>query len=151
MIMLLTIITIHTANEKWNFLDAGRWKKIYSKVMLILLSKTTYISVYFAFYINITTMKRRMCYFLRCDNPKFHWRIVPHCSLLCINKMVWSAHSMSLQLFISNQTNTWSRVFENRIKWNSVQNNFWHDVICQEFTWSILLWFWIIGNKYVTL
>ena len=67
------------------------------------------------------------------------------------HKMVWFTHSMSLQLFILNHTNTWSRVFENRIKWNSVQNNFWHDVICQEFTWSILLWFWIIGNKYVTL
>ena len=137
MIMLLTIITIHTANEKWNFLTQ-RWKKMYVQGnvnFVIILSN-----------INV----RKTCYFLRYDNPKFLWRIV-HWSLLCIHKMVWLAHSMSLQLFILNHTNTWSRVFENRIKWNSVQNNFWHDVICQEFTWSILLWFWIIGNKYVTL
>ena len=154
MIMLLTIITIHTANEKWNFLTQ-RWKKMYVQGnvnFVIILSNINVrnIAVYFAFYTNITTMRRRRCYFHRYDNPKFLWRIV-HCSLLCIHKMVWSAHSMSLQLFILNHTNTWSRVFEIRIKWNSVQNNFWHDVICQEFTWSILLWFWIIGNKYVTL
>ena len=158
--MLLTIITIHTANEKWNFLDA-EMKKMYLQgnvKFVIILSAEMWIN----FWNGISTLQitlhstsilqqwKEECHFLRYDNPKFHWRIV-HCSLLCIHKMVWSAHSMSLQLFILNHTNTWSRVFENRIKWNSVQNNFWHDVICQEFTWSILLWFWIIGNKYVTL
>lgn len=152
MIMLLTIITIHTANEKWNFLTQ-RWKKMYVQGnvnFVIILSNINVRNSLFCILHQYYNNEKKNVYFLRYDNPKFLWRIV-HCSLLCIHKMVWSAHSMSLQLFILNHTNTWSRVFENRIKWNSVQNNFWHDVICQEFTWSILLWFWIIGNKYVTL
>ena len=132
-----------------------RWKKMYvqGNVDFVMILSNRNVRNTFKITLHSTLILQQWteeCYFLPYDNPKFHWRIV-HCSLLCIHKMVCSAHSMSLQLFILNHTNTWSRVFENRIKWNSVQNNFWHDVICQEFTWSILLWFWIIGNKYVTL
>ena len=126
---------------KWKMKLFGRRdeKRCMSKVMIILLS--SYLTEMFKTTNGINTLQitlhstsilqqwKEECYFLRYDNPKFLWRIV-HWSLLCIHKMVWSAHSMSLQLFILNHTNTWSRVFENRIKWNSVQNNFWHDVIC---------------------
>ena len=158
MIMLLTIITIHTANEKWNFLTQ-RWKKMYVQGLLNLLSSYL-IEMLFR---TVKVHWRLLCTLHQyCNNEKksviFFDMITPNFTdvmyiavYFASHKMVWFTHSMSLQLFILNHTNTWSRVFENRIKWNSVQNNFWHDVICQEFTWSILLWFWIIGNKYVTL
>ena len=134
-----------------------RWKNMYVQgnvKFVILLSKTNETEEVYC---------RLLCILHQyCNNEKksviFFDMITPNFTdvmyiavYFASHKMLWSAHSMSLQLFILNHTNTWSRVFENRIKWNSVQNNFWHDVICQEFTWSILLWFWIIGNKYVTL